>query len=283
MDYRQRKQTIIVSIISVFLITVFVSAYFNWFYEGATCSDGKQNQKEDGIDCDGPCSFSCERLTIKNPQVEWTKFVELKDSRYDLAAKIINSNPNFGLAQMDYIFSVFDEADKLIIEQKGKSFLLPSQTKYLVETNVFLAESPAKVELKIESVDKSEWRKISQDYKEPEIYIHDKQIKLAESESEQTQASGIIKNNSDFDFDKILVAVILYDEDKKIIGVNKTEARTVLAGEDRYFSVLWFSPILGEVRSADMRVETNLFYNDNFIRRFGSADATQNIGPSDGK
>ena len=283
MDYRQRKQTIIISIIAVFLIAVLVSAYFIWFYEGATCSDGKQNQKEDGIDCGGPCGFSCERLTIKNPQVEWTKAVELKDSRYDLAAKITNPNPNFGLAQMDYTFSVLDEAGQLIVAQSGRSFLLPGQTKYLVESNLFLGEAPAKIELKIQEVDKSKWQKITQDYKEPEIYIHDKQIKVAESESEQTQASGIIKNNSDFDFDKILVSVILYDEDKNIVGINKTEARTVLAGEDRYFSVLWFSPISNQIRSADMRAETNLFSNDNFMRRFGSSDAAGNLGPADSK
>lgn len=275
MDYRKRKQIIIASILAVFLSLVLVWVYFSIFYQGATCFDNKQNQKEEGTDCGGSCAMSCERLTIKDIEVEWARAIELKDNRYDLAAKIINPNPNYGLSLIRYTFRVFDKAGGLLLEQKGKDFILPGQSKYLIESNLKLATAPAEVAVAIDRANKEEWLKINQNYQEPEIYIHDKLVQPLADDKEGAQASGVIKNNSDYNFDVILVAVILLDEEGEIIGVNKTDARTVLAGEDRYFSALWFSPLRGQIKSAEMQVDTNLFSNDNFMLRFGVSEKFQ--------
>ena len=76
------------------------------------------------------------------------------------------------------------------------------------------------------------------------------------------------------------MAVILFNAKKEIIGVNKTEVYTVPAGEDRYFSVLWFSPLSGEVSSVDMMADTNLFSDSNFMKRFGTQEKFQEYGPA---
>jgi len=275
MDYRKRKQIIITSVLAVFLILVLVGVYFSWIKQPATCFDGKQNQKEGGVDCSGPCAMSCERLTIKDVQVEWVEAVQLKDGHYDLAAKITNPNPNYGLSLIRYTFKVFDEAGASLLEQKGKDFILPGQSKYLIEGNLALSTAPAKVTVTIDKASKEEWLKLSQDYQTPEIYVHDKLVQPLADNKEGIQASGIIKNNSNYDFDRILVTIVLFDENNKIIGVNKTEARTVLAGEDRYFTALWFSPFSAEIKSAEMQVDTNLFSNDNFMLRFGVSEKFQ--------
>ncbi len=67
----------------------------------------------------------------------------------------------------------------------------------------------------------------------------------------------------------------LFDASKEIIGANKTEAYTIPAGEERYFSVLWFSPLAGEVKSVDILADTNLFSDDNFMRRYGAPEKFQ--------
>lgn len=276
MDYRRRKQSVIVSILAVFLIAVLTGAYFNWFYEGATCFDGKQNQKEEGVDCGGPCAMSCELSTVKSLEVQWAEAVLLKDGLYDLAAKVSNINPNYGLGRFEYVFRLLDASGQLLAEKKGTSFILPNQTKYLVETNVTSA-APAKVELVIKESSKTDWQRLKNDFEAPDIFVQDRQFKYSDnanssqaSSTEAAQASGIVKNNSNFDFDKIIISVMLFDERKNVIGINKTEVYTVPAGQERYFSVLWFSPLKGEVKSADMQADTNLFADDNFMRRYSS-------------
>jgi hypothetical protein len=274
MDYRQRKQNIIVLILTIFLIAVLVGVYFIWFYHAPTCFDGKQNQEETGVDCGGSC-MSCERLTIKELQVEWAKYVLLENKSYDLAAKINNPNPNYGLGLFKYTFSLFDAENNLIQEKKGTDFILPAESKYLVEANIKIEKELGKVVLKIEPAAVGDWQKLQENYESPNIYIHDKKISLPSEKETQTQISGIIKNDSLFDFDRILVTAALFDKNQELIGVNKTEARTVLAGEDRYFSTVWFTPIKGEIVNVDMKSETNLFLDANFMRRFGAQEKFQ--------
>lgn len=278
MDYRRKKQIIIVSLLALILILLGVGAYFSWFYQKATCFDDRQNQKEEGVDCGGPCQMSCELLTVKNLQVEWAQAIFLKDGLYDLAAKIDNVNPNYGLSHFDYVFKIFNENGQAIAEKKGSSFSLPGQKKYLIETNVALPVRPEKIELTIAESPKTDWRRLKDNFEEPNIFVQDKQFKYLEDGAQTVgtaQASGIVKNDSNFDFDKITVSVALFDQAKNVIGVNKTEIYTVLAGEQRYFSTLWFLPLTGEVKSLDVLAETNLFLADNFMRRNSGTEKFQ--------
>lgn len=269
MDYRRRKQTIIVLILIAMIALIGAGIYYKWFYQKPTCSDNKQNQKEEGVDCGGPCSLSCERLTLSELKVEWVKSLLLKDNTYDLAARIANPNPNFGLEQFKYTFKIYNEAGAMLKEQSGVNFILPAEKKYLIESNVATNGNIGRVDLIIGKAPKTTWKKIKQDFKSPDIYVHDKQFQYLDDRSDSAQASGVIKNNSDFDFDIITVAVVLFDENKEIIGLNKTLAKTILAGEERYFSVLWFTPFAASVKSIEMQAETNFFLDQNFMRRFG--------------
>lgn len=278
MDYRRRKQIMIVLIILVVLGLLGAGAYYRWFYQAPTCFDNKQNQGEAGVDCGGPCSVSCELLTVKKLETQWVKAVFLKDGFYDLAAKVANPNPNFGLAQFSYTFKLLDVAGQVIAQREGASFILPNQSKYIIEANVAAEKKPVKVEITIADSAKTDWQRLKDNFAAPDIYVHDKQFKYLEKQAGQpavAQVAGIIKNNSNFDFDRIQVAVALFDVNRELVGVNKTEARTVLAGEDRYFSALWFSPLSSEVKSVDILPDTNLFSDSNFMRRPGETEKFQ--------
>lgn len=275
MDYRRRKQAIIVAILSFIFLLILSGVYFKWIYAEPTCADGKKNQGETDIDCGGPC-LSCERLTIKDLSVDWVQMIPLKGDSYDLAAKIINGNPNFGLGSFRYSFRLYDKDGKQVKSQSGSSFILPSRSKYLIEGNIE-APNAVRVELVIQNPDKDEWQQLVSEYEDPNIYVQDKQFKYLEDQSAKEEASGVVKNASGFDFDQIIISIILFDKDRKVLGVNKTDMRTVMAGEERFFSALWFTPIAGQVASADMQAETNLFSDANFMRRYGSQERFQEM------
>lgn len=282
MDYRRKKQIIIVLIILAILGLLGTGAYYKWFYRAPTCFDNKQNQGETGVDCGSPCAMSCELLTVKDLQVEWAEAVFLKDGLYDLAAKVDNVNPNYGLGHFDYTFKLLGAQGELIAQKQGSSFILPGQKKYIIETNVAAGAKPVKAELAITSAQKTDWQRLTNDFATPDIFVQDKQFKYLENQAGQAaslagvaQASGVVKNNSNFDFDKIVISVVLFDVNKEIIGVNKTEVYTVPAGEERYFSALWFSPLSDEVKSVDMLADTNLFSDSNFMKRFGTQEKFQ--------
>lgn len=274
MPYKTRKQTAIGLIYLLILILIGGGIYFAFFQKTPTCSDKIQNQKEEGVDCGGPCALSCEHLTIKDIEVSETKFLSLKSNQYDFIAQLQNPNPNFGLSRLGYSFKIYDTDNLLIKEQTGITFILPGQTKYLIESNINVEKPINRIELVLDKVSSDAWQKIK-DIQSPNIFIKEKQFKFLENQPAVAQASGIVKNDSVFNFENILVSIVLFDGDRNIVAVNKTQTQTVLAGEERYFSASWFSPIAGEVKSVEMKAETNLLDEDNFLRQSGEKEKFQ--------
>jgi len=275
MDYRRKKQTFIISLLVVFFALVGTGIYFKYIKAKPTCFDGVRNQNEENLDCGGPC-VSCERRTIKNIETEWAIFVNLKDNRYDMAAKVVNPNPNFGLARLNYSFNLYDSSGQLIKEQKGRDYILPGGSKYLIEMNVDAGQPVSKVELALVEPLAEEWLRVNEQYSAPSIFVQNKTFRfLDEGSDRESEASGTIKNNSDFDLDSVEVSIILFDENKNPIGINKTLVRTLSAGEERHFSALWYEPLRGAVKSFDMLAQTNLFSDENFLRRYGTVEKFQ--------
>ncbi len=279
MQYRFRKQIFIIFVLLVFIALISAGVYFQFIKKAPTCFDNIKNQNEEDVDCGGPC-VSCERRTIKDVEIDWTSFVLLKDNRYDAAAKITNPNPNFGLAQINYTFEFYGGNSELLKEQKGRSYLLPNEIKYLIEANVSVGQPVAQTRLKIETPDKSQWQKVRPEYTPPRLFVQNRTFKFLENQPSVAEVSGVIKNDSDFDLESVDVSVVLFDADKKVIGLNKTSAKTVLAGEERYFSVLWFDPLPSTIKSFDILLETNLFSDENFMRQFGSYGDIQRSQPT---
>ena len=275
MSYRLRKQLIIVLIVLLVLGLIGFGVYWQYFRHIPTCFDKIQNQGEEDVDCGGPC-IPCERLTIRDLQVQWAKFLPLAADTVDLAAYISNPNPNYGLAQFDYTFKLYDSAGRLVKEQPGQSYILPNQKKYLIEGSVVADQKVSLVELEIATSSKEIWKKTNSDYQLPQLSVSNKQFQFLDNPPGASQASGIIKNNSAFDFDTISVSIILYDDAQEIIGVNKTQARTVMANEERYFSALWYTPINRDrLNSMDVYVETNLLLDANFMSKYGIQEKFQ--------
>lgn len=275
MDYRIRRQTVIVLIIILFLGAAGSGVYFGFFRQAPTCADNIQNQKEEGVDCGGPC-MSCERRTIKDVEILWTKYLLLENNRYDLVARISNPNPNFGLAQFDYIFKIYDSLGEPIKEQTSKSFILPGQVKYLIEGNVEVGQKVSRIELVIDSTAKDRWSKINDEYRAPSLYARDKQFRFLDNPAGAAEISGVLVNDSAYDFDMVNISAIVMDKSKQVIAANKTQAYTIKAGEGRYFSMLWFSPINKDnVVSQEFQVETNLLSDDNFMRKYGVQEKFQ--------
>jgi len=283
MGYRFRKQLMVIGIIVLFFVAVGVAVYFVKYRPAPSCFDKIINQGEQDVDCGGPC-MSCERLTIKDINVDSVGYLKLNAGRYDLYAKITNPNPNFGLAVLNYTFLLKNSSGQVIKEQKGTSFILSHQGKYIIEAGVSLTQEVSAVNLEIEKTPPENWSQLSSNLELPNIYVLNKVFQLADGQTGVSQISGNIKNDSAFDLDQIVVSIVLFDSNNQIIGVNKTEARTVLAGEERYFSAQWFSPLnKNAISSIIVEAQTNLLSNENFISKFVVPEKFQQYGPATSK
>lgn len=233
------------------------------FRSPATCFDQKQNQEEEGVDCGGPCAACQEELLA--PRVSWAKVFSVEENSYDLAAEIENKNINYGAEILPYIFKIYDSKNNLIKEKSGKSYIMPREKKYIIDT-VSLSGIPARVVL--EFVKDINWKKFKS-VEELKLPVFQQNLNMKGKDSYAVYAQGTVYNQTIFDLDTIDVSIVVYDKKGNPVGVNRTQKNTVKSGEGRSFEVGWPKPLsrTGELK-AEMRAYTNIFSDGNFIRSF---------------
>jgi len=260
MTRRTVKQIIIALIFFLILFgVVFLFYYLN--RAKPNCFDGIKNQNEEEIDCGGSCQ-PCELIYIKEIEVLSTKAILNQNNFYDVFAQIKNLNQNYGSGHVAYEFELYDLQNNLIAQRSGSTFIIPGQTKYLIQTKIESDKQVNNVKLSFGSI---EWEKLS-DYQVPEFIIKQKEYRLLDGEdSGSSQAKGILINKNDFDFEKIDIDILLFNFSYQLVGLNNIEIRTLLAGEEREFVASWFNKIDNQVTFVEMEAETNIFDPSNYL------------------
>jgi len=260
MTRRQIKQTIIASVFFLILLGLGFLIY-SVTRPDPTCADEIQNQGEEGIDCGGPC-LSCELREIGEIKVLKAEAVLNQGNFYDLVAQVRNPNQNYGGDKVSYQFKAYDSDNNLVASRSGSTYILPNQTKYIVQTKVEINRLFNRIEFSLSGV---EWEKMA-NYQSPQLVVQQKEYRLLESQEPGfSQARGILVNKSNFDFDRVDTDILLFNSSGRIVGLSATELRTLLSGQERDIFTTWFSQIDGQVVSIEMEPETNIFDPDNYL------------------
>lgn len=265
LDPRNKKRILIGLIFSLITLFLILTAYFI-FSEGPSCADGKLNQNEKGVDCGGVCAPCQDFSSVQDIAVRSSEFVFGGKDTFDALVKISNPNPSFGSPKFSYRAMLKDSLGNVIDEKNGSGFILPAESKYVavIGFSVKKEENPSEVVFEISN---TEWREFT-DYQKPVLSISNKRFDLR-SDIVGGESSGLLKNESAFDFDRIKVIVVLRDSGGKLVGVNMTQVSTVRAGEERDFPLLWPYQLPGEVSSVEVEAEANTYDTNNFLRAYG--------------
>ena len=271
MEKRTFKQAVISSILFIFIALVALATYLT-VHENPSCSDGILNQGEVAADCGGPCP-PCEFQTIKPLKNDWAKFFLIENKVYDAIALVENENPNYGLGEISYTFSFYDAANRLVGKREGKTFVLPNQKKYITEARISVVAEATKIEL---NLGKTDWKKLTE-FQGAGLLIRNKRFESGDSGNNlgKARALGVIKNTSPYDWARVPVTVVLFGQDRQIIGVGSTEIYSLLSGEEREFVVSWFNEFKQPVQDSEMVADTNVFSDDNFMKRYGAGEKFQ--------
>jgi len=253
-------------IIAIYLSLLFLIgwAVYSALKSNPTCFDGKQNQGEEKIDCGGPCRPCAKEINAQNLEIAEKAFVYGGPQKYDVMAKISNSNDQYGSPEFSYEFILKGSQGNILAEREGKSFILPSETKYLIETNLETEQNPTVLEIVVSNC---RWETFFT-YKKPQLNIYNKRYNLISSPAGFSEAFGLLVNESEFDFNRVKVNVVLRDASGNPLSFNSTEMRTVTSREERDFRLVWPISFPGEVRKVEMEAEADVYDSQNFIKRY---------------
>jgi hypothetical protein len=261
-----RKQFTI-AIVFIFILAIIAGGIYVLTFRPpkGTCFDGIQNQGEKDIDCGGPCG-PCSWETRESLEIIWQRFIPTIENNFDLIAEIKNPNKEWGVESVSYIFNLFNEDDQIIASKQGKTYLLPQETRQIIEPRLYSITEPVKVEIELKE---AIWQRLK-DFEDLDLRIKEKEHRLVDNKF--SQVSGVVENRSNYDLAKIEIRCLLFNKDQRIIAVGKTEMRTVLISEARHFQINWPYNMAEEVSSFELKPYTNVFLDENFMKKYGTPE-----------
>lgn len=264
MENRSAKRFIIILIYLALLALISFTIYKALLPE-ETCSDKVKNQNEEDVDCGGVCA-PCRKISAEDLKVENRGYVENeRPGKFDFWALVSNPNNLFGAKSFQYEIKFKNSSGEIVSQRDGFGFILPGERKYIVENNLDCANAPNSIDF---AISKTEWVEFNGYYEKPDLNIVNKNYSQVSSGTGFSEASGLLKNKSPFDFNVIKVQIVLKDADEKVIALNSTEMRTVKSGEERDFKALWPNRFSGDVAYVDAQAEVNVFESENFLKNY---------------
>lgn len=262
MEKRSKKRLIIILIYLALLILIAI-AFYNMMKPKETCFDKIKNQKEENVDCGGTCT-PCKKIMAQDLSVIDKGLVESgRPGVYDFWAIVSNPNNSYGAKSFQYEIKIKDSSGSVVSDRSGTGFVLPGERKYIVENNLESNTTSNNLEI---SISKTEWVEFNSYYEKPNLKIVNKKYNLITSGTGFSEAIGLLKNESSYDFSVIKIGVILKDASGKIVGLNSTEMRTVRSGEEREFRAFWPTSFPGDVQNMETQADVNIFESEAIIK-----------------
>ena len=223
---------------------------------------------------DAPFATPSPTVLISPLLVSSQKLLKVGEGDYDFLAEVKNPNFDFGAAEAFYELNLFDFSNKLAFMKKGSISLLPGQSRFEIISPIRTEAEISLAEFKIISVT---WERLKEFIPQNLFSVKNQEYSLLPQGQGFSKFSGILFNNSNFDFDRVDVFVVLYGQDASVLAVNKTDARTILSKTERLFEVKWPISFKGEVSRIEISVHTDIFKNINFLREHGTQEKFQNF------
>ncbi len=263
-ESERNKKRIIIIIVYLLLFFLAGLLFYYWLSPAPTCFDGKKNQRETEVDCGGPCAACQEKPQTKDLVVREKHFVHGGQNKFDVIAKVFNPNNRYGAAVFSYVFVLKGGQGNVLAEKSGRGFILPAETKYIIESNLEANETPVSAEF---SITNERWQEF-EGYETLRLNVYNKRYDLISGGIGYGEAYGLLRNESVFDFNKVKINVVLRDSSGNPLAANTNEMNTVNAGEQRNFRLVWPFGFPGEVQSVEMEAEADVYDTLNFIKRY---------------
>lgn len=202
--------------------------YLIFFRQAPSCFDNKQNQKEEGIDCGGPC-IPCAIKALKPLSFSSVQIFE-NNGLISLLTEVSNPNLNYGSDNFEYRINFYDSENNLLDFKLIPSFIYAGETKELVEAGLSIGRKPARAEIILEKVD---WKPVTE-WQTP--IVEASNIKFSMNQ-EAVVVNGLIQNPSNFQISEIIITAVLPDQFGREVGVSKTEIKNLAPFQRANFQV----------------------------------------------
>ena len=254
MSWASRRQFKYLSGFFIFLALIVFALTYKLIFKVPTCSDGKQNGTETGLDCGGSCTHVCDNEVVA-PVVLWSRAFKVIDNNYNLVAFIENRNKNSAVTSVDYEFRIYDTNNKLLGRRQGKTFIPPNQQFAIFESRFDAGASTIR-SVSFEFTSPFVWVK-----KEPTLQVLPITASkiIFDNDKDTPTLSASIDNNSIYDIPEFDVVTILYDTDHNAINASKTHKTKLMNNSSLPVFFTWLETFDVSPVTKDVLIQINPF------------------------
>lgn len=230
----------------LFLLGLFALIGFGFFYlvvvkRPPSCTDGAKNQNELGVDCGGVCKKVCQTET-EAPIVRWSRYFKVRESVYDLAAMVENTNVQFMVNQAEYTLRLYDAKNKLVVEKTGTFSLKPTEKRVILVPVVEVGNrTPSRLFVDVVVKD---WQRLDKPLPSATLKFSSENVDVVAK-----KVSVRLTNLSAYVVQKMDVAAVLFDEADNVVAVSSTYVNELPERESSDLNFVWPEPWAGDVAS----------------------------------
>jgi hypothetical protein len=244
-----------IEIIGIIIGAILLVAIPYWVTHRAvpSCTDGKQNQAEVGVDCGGPCTLLC-KGQAQDIHVLWTKVFGIHTGVYDVVAYVENPNFNIAAPQFTYTARLYDENGEVIATRIGQDYALPSERFAIFAGGMQTGEKRA-VRGSLEIAGDFQWFTTKE-----KISPFSVTNKVLTNFQSKPKLNATLHNDSVYLYRDITVATVIYDSLGEVVGVSSTKVDKIDGGGQENLSFTWPNPFsfTGGTEQCDVPVDVVL-------------------------
>jgi hypothetical protein len=218
-------------------------------YDSASCTDGKQNGDELGIDCGGSCRQLCD-FQRPTPAVLWSRIDRVVSGIYNAVAYVENTNLDVGVQQISYSFRLYDANGILVSERRGITSIPPNKAFAIFEGGIDTGErTPVRVNFEFTSP--FVWQPATN--LATGIRISGKQLT---EKSGLPRVEATAENTSLAAISNLELVALIYDASDNIVAFSRTKVDFLDKGTSAPVVFTWPEKFSASVSKVEILVRT---------------------------
>jgi hypothetical protein len=187
----------------------------------------------------------------------------------DIVASVRNPNLRAGVPQYPLAFVLYDTNGQIIHSVEDPMYLLPGMQQYAVVLGIQFSADRRLGRVEVVQPADVQFIRLPESIGLPSfsLFLRDRVTRQVGNTATETQ-TGIVTNTGTFDWHRVEVTGVGFDEEDTIVAAGKTFVGTLLVGEQREFSLQWPAPSRSVSRVV-VQSTTNIFREDNIVDIIG--------------
>lgn len=252
MSWASERRTFIVVGISLVVAAAVAVIAISIFYETPSCSDGKQNQGEGGVDCGGSCARVCSADVVP-PVVSYVRPLTDMNGRTDIVAYIENPNPSASAKSARYTIELYSVERVLLDTVDGMIDLPPATDVPIYIPNAYQGPVPIAQAFLVFDLSSFTWVRGSE--APPTLTVSEIQSQDTET---KPRVTAILTNPTVKVMKNIPVIATLYDAEDRVMAASRTLIAEIVARESVDVVFTWTEPFTTVPARIDVRPITTL-------------------------